>query len=158
MKPVSVSVDVPDPREDVYEFLAPIAAHESFTDHMMVDWQCSGPPRGVGSKAHVTVVVGGRRETVDIETIEDVPPSRITERNIGAGGRRVATGTYTLEPTPTGGTHITFTYAWEQAPFAERAAAPLVRRLMRRELGVAMTRLADQLEHRRTRSDAPDQR
>lgn len=157
MKPVSVSVDVPDAREDVYEFLAVTAAHESFTDHMMVDWRLSGPPRGVGSKVTVTSVIGGRRQRVDIETVEDVPPSRIVERNIGAAGKRVATGAYTLEPAPTGGTHITFTYTWQRAPFAERVMAPLIRGLMRRELGVAMRRLAKQLERRRAGSGAPKQ-
>jgi pimeloyl-ACP methyl ester carboxylesterase len=34
----------------------------------------------------------------------------------GAGGKRVGTGTYTLADLPDGGTRVTFTYAWQQAP------------------------------------------
>ena len=44
MKPVTVSVDVPAKREDVYAFLDVLANHESFNDHLMTDWELSGPP------------------------------------------------------------------------------------------------------------------
>jgi hypothetical protein len=37
MKPVRVSIDVPQAREDVYDFLDVLANHELFTDHMMRD-------------------------------------------------------------------------------------------------------------------------
>ncbi|NJC73638.1 SRPBCC family protein [Planosporangium thailandense] len=153
MKPVTVAIDVPDPGEDVYNFLAATAAHESFTDHMLQDWTCSGPDRGVGSKAHVTSVLGGRREPIDIEVVEDLPPRRIVERNVSAGGRRVATGTYELAPIP-GGTRVTFTYAWADAPLGDRMLAPVVRRLMRRNLQLAMRRLAAELDRRRTEPSA----
>ncbi|HEX6533891.1 MAG TPA: SRPBCC family protein [Gemmatimonadaceae bacterium] len=149
MKPVTVSVDVPDSRDVVYDFLAVTAAHESFTDHMMKDWRCSGPARGVGSKAHVTVVLGGRSEPVDIAVVEDAPPWRIVERNVSAGGRRVGTGTYVLNELPRGGTRVTFTYAWERAPFIERLMAPMVRRVMRGGLETGMKRLAEELDRRR---------
>lgn len=150
MKPVTVSVDVPDSRDVVYEFLAVTAAHESFTDHMMKDWRCSGPARGVGSKARVTVVLGGRREPVDIEVVEDVRPWRIVERNVSAGGRRVGTGTYVLNELPRGGTRVSFTYAWERAPFIERLMAPLIRAVMRGGLETGMKRLAEELDRRRS--------
>ena len=39
MKPVRVSVDVPNPRPEVYEFLDVLGNHEQFTDHFMVDWE-----------------------------------------------------------------------------------------------------------------------
>jgi hypothetical protein len=42
MKPVTVSVTVPNDREEVYAFLDVLANHEPFTDHMMVDWTYSG--------------------------------------------------------------------------------------------------------------------
>ena len=102
MKPVRVQIDVPEPREAVYEFLAPMANHEGFTDHLLKDWRYSGPDRGVGSKATVTVKAAGRSETVDIEVIAAEPPARIVERNIGARGKRIGTGTYTLDELPGG--------------------------------------------------------
>jgi len=143
--PVTVSIDVPQPRRDVYAFLDVMANHEPFTDHMLVDWSYSGPDRGVGAKAHVHSTAGGRKEPVDIEVIDAEAPARIVERNVSAKGRRVGLGTYELSDLPGGGTHVTFTYAWEQAPTADRVLGPLVRALLRRGNARAMERLAAQL-------------
>ena len=145
MKPVTVTVDVPQPREAVYEFLAVLANHESFTRPMLVDYRCSGPERGVGSKVRVTAVMGRVRSTADITVIEDVPSARTVEENVSANGKRRATGTYELEPAPGGGTRVSFTYAWQRAPFGDRIAAPLVRAMMRRGLRQTLDRLAQQL-------------
>lgn len=145
MKPVTVSIDVPQPREAVYDFLDVMSNHEQFTDHIMQDWHFDGPPRGVGSKARVTVIAGGRSDTVDIEVIEAERPARTVERNIGAGGKRVATGTYALADLPGGGTRVTFTYAWQQAPLSERLAAPVVYGIARRGNERALQRLAERL-------------
>jgi hypothetical protein len=150
MKPVRVNIDVPHPREHVYDFLDVMANHEPFTDHMLQDWHYSGPARGVGSKASVTVRAAGRSEKVDFEVIAAGRPSTIVEQNVGARGRRIATGTYTLEPLSAGGTRITFEYAWHQAPFSERLAAPLVRAILTRANRRAMERLAEQLAARET--------
>jgi len=145
MKPVRVSIDVPQAREDVYDFLDVLANHELFTDHMFRDWRCEAPPRGVGAKARVTAVAAGRTETIDIEVIEAEPPARNMERNVGASGR-VATGTYTLEELPGGGTRITFESAWVRVPRAEALTAPLVRAIVRRGNQRALERLAEQLQ------------
>jgi hypothetical protein len=145
MKPVQVSVEVPFPRERVHEFLAVSAHHESFNRHMLTDWSFSGPPRGVGSKTHAVATIGGRHQAVDVEVVEDDPPTRIVERNIGAAGKRVATGTYTLAATGTG-TTITFEYAWQRAPMPERFAGPMVRRVMRGALARSMRELAATLD------------
>lgn len=144
MKPVISSVVVPVDQNRVYEFLAVMANHEAFTDHLMTDWRLSGPSRGVGSQANVTAVMGGRKEPVEIISIEDVRPSRLVEENVSAGGKRRGTGTYTLEAAG-GGTKVTFTYAWQRAPLLDRCLAPLVRAMMQRGLDKAMTRLREQL-------------
>jgi carbon monoxide dehydrogenase subunit G len=145
MRPITVSTDVPQRRDEVYEFLDVLANHELFTDHMMRDWQLAGPERGIGATAKLNAVLGGRTEPIEIEVIAAEPPVTNTERNTGAGGRRVATGTYTLDELPTGGTRVTFTYAWQRAPLSERLAAPLVRRAMLNALKQAMHRLAERL-------------
>jgi len=145
MRPVTVTTEVPYPTEDVYDFLDVMSNHEPFTNHMLRDWEFAGPDRGVGSKAKVKVSVGGRTESVEIEVVEADRPTRIVERNVGAGGRRVANGTYTLAELPGGGTRITFEYAWQRAPLSERLAAPLVRGILRRGNERAMRRLEDQL-------------
>ena len=79
MKPVTVSVDVPNNREDVYEFLDVLANHEPFTDHLMIDWEYSGSRAGVGAKANARVKAPGSNENVAIEVIEADPPRRIVE-------------------------------------------------------------------------------
>jgi uncharacterized protein YndB with AHSA1/START domain len=153
MHPITVTIDVPQPREHVYDFLDVLANHELFTDHMMRDWQFDGPPRGVGGKARFNSVLAGRTEPIELEVIAAEPPVRNVERNTGAGGRRVATGTYTLTERPEGGTTITFEYAWQRAPISERLAAPMIRRAMQRALTQAMQQLADQLQtHKLTSS------
>jgi hypothetical protein len=145
MKPVRVSIDVSQAREDVYDFLDVLANHELFTDHMFRDWRCEGPSRGVGAKAQVTAVAAGRTETLNIEVIEAERPTRNVERNVGASGR-VATGTYTLGELPGGRTRITFESAWLRVPRSEALAAPLVRAIVRRGNKRAMERLAEQLQ------------
>jgi hypothetical protein len=70
MRPVRASVEVPYPREEVYDFLDVMANHEPFTNHMMRDWEYSGPDRGVGSRARVRADLGGgRTDIVEIEVI-----------------------------------------------------------------------------------------
>jgi hypothetical protein len=148
MKPVSVSTEVAHPIEEVYDFLDVMANHEPFTNHMLHDWEYSGPPRGVGSKARVRVKIGFRSETVEIETFDAQRPSRIAERNVSAGGRRRATGTYTLEPLADDRTGVAFEYAWQRAPLIERLTAPMVRAYMRRSNDRSLARLAERLDER----------
>jgi carbon monoxide dehydrogenase subunit G len=145
MRPVETSIDVPNRREEVFDYLDVMANHEPFTNHMLKQWEYSGPDRGVGSKARVEVSAAGRSETVEIEVVSAQRPETIVERNVGAGGRRVGHGTYKLADLPTGGTRITFEYSWQQAPLSERLAAPLVRGILRRGNTRSMQRLAEQL-------------
>lgn len=147
-KPVTVSVDVPQPVEEVYEFLDVMANHEPFTDHLLRDWELSGPSRGVGSKARVHVRAFGVSDVVDIEVVEAAPPTRIVERNVAAKAGRTAQGTYRLSPTPGGGTHVEFEYRWVETPLIDRLTAPLARAFIRRTNETAMRRLAEQLAAR----------
>ena len=145
MKPVRVTTTVPYPREEVFDFLDVMSNHEPFTNHMLSDWEYSGPDRGIGSKAKVKANMAGRSESVEIEVIAAERPGMIVEQNVSAGGRRIATGTYTLEQMPSGETRIAFEYAWKQAPLSDRAAASLVRAILTRGNKRAMARLAEQL-------------
>jgi len=143
--PVTVSIDVPRARQEVYDFLDVLPNHEGFTDHVLTDWQCSGPQRGVGAKARVKVKSGPLTDDVEFEVIEAEPPRMIRERNVGAKGKRVAYGTYELSELPDGGTHVQFTYSWETLPLIERLLAPLVRAQLRKANERAMQRLAERL-------------
>jgi len=148
MRPISVSIDVPQNREAVHAFLDVLAHHELFTDHMLRDWACSGPPAGVGAQAEVINVLAGQRVPVTIEVVAAVHGESTTERNVSAGGRRVGQGTYNLADLADGGTRVTFTYAWVRAPLEDRLLAPIVRPVMRRAFRRALERLADEVTRR----------
>src|SRR3954447_6253473 len=144
-KPVTVSVEVPQAPVAVFDFLDVMANHEPFTDHLLRDWELSGPARGVGSRARVHVRALGVSDVVDIEVVDAEAPERIVERNVAQRAGRTAQGTYLLEPTDSGGTRIPFEYRWIKAPAIDKLTAPLSRAYIRRTNETAMRRLAEQL-------------
>lgn len=145
MRSVTVSIDVPQTPEQVYDFLDVMVHHERFTDHYLTDWRYNGPSRGVGSRVTVTAALAGTKTDVTIEVVEAEAPRRIVELNVSAAGRRQAHGTYTIEPLGTGGCRVSFTYAWTRAPLADRLLAPVVRATMQRANRTVMRRLAGEL-------------
>ncbi len=148
--PVKVSVEVPTAIDEVFAFLDVMANHEPFTNHMMKDWEYSGPPSGVGSKARVHVKAMGVADVIDIEVIDAHAPTSLVEQNTAQKAGRVGQGTYTLEALPSGGTRVNFEYRWIVAPMLDRLMSPLVRSYMRRANAKAMQRLAALLATRTT--------
>jgi uncharacterized protein YndB with AHSA1/START domain len=144
-KPVTVSIDVPQDREQVFEHLDVMANHEPFNDHLMRDWELSGPARGIGSAARVRTRALGMSDVVELEVVDAEPPHRIVERNTATKAGRTGQGTYTLETLPDGGTRITFEYRWLVTPLVDRLTSPLARAYIRRNNTIAMRRLAEQL-------------
>ena len=145
MRPVTVSITVPNEREEVYDFLDVLANHEPFTDHMLVDWHYSGPARGLGARARMRLVKRGRPDWMDLEVVAVHPPAMSVEETVGAGGRRHTRGTYVLEEEPAGGTRISFRFEWLRAPLIERLAAALTRSVLRRGNQRSLERLAQRL-------------
>jgi hypothetical protein len=123
MKPVAVSIDVPQGPERVYEHIDVLANHEPFTDHMLVDWECSGPRSGVGARARMRFKRRGPPDWIEMEVIEAEPPRL-----------------------PDGGTRINFRFEWIETPLGDRLLAPVVRTILRRGDERAMRRLAAELE------------
>jgi hypothetical protein len=108
VQPITVSVQVGRPRDEVFAFLDDLGNHERFTDHMLVDWTLSGPATGVGAKARMRAPLPGPKDWLELEVLESVAPVRTVEETVGAKGRRRTRGTYTLEEAPDGGTLIRF--------------------------------------------------
>jgi uncharacterized protein YndB with AHSA1/START domain len=144
MKPISVSVRVDRPREEVFAFLDVLANHVQFTDHMLVDWSFDGPVAGVGGKSRERANMPGEH-WMQTEVLESVPPARTVEETVGANGKRRTRGTYTLEELPGGATDIHFQLQYLEAPGSERLAAPLIRAYMKRANAKAMRRLGEAL-------------
>jgi hypothetical protein len=145
MKAVTTTVTVPQPREEVYDFLDVLANHEQFNDHFLVDWTLSGPPAGVGAKARMRVKTRAREDWLDMTVIYGKRPLTTTEESVGAKGKRRTRGTYTLDELPDGGTKVTFELAWLEAPLSERLMAPIARSVVGRANATALHRLVDVL-------------
>jgi hypothetical protein len=148
MKPVTVSVAVPQPVEEVYDFLDVLANHEAFLDHFLVDWKFSGPARGVGAKAEARASAPMSQDWTEFEVVEAERPSRIVEEGVGLKGKRRTRGTYRLEPLSDGGTEIAFELAWIEAARAESLIPPMTRAFLKRPNAKAMHRLAKLLSER----------
>lgn len=146
MKPVTVEVTVAKPPAEVFEFLDALANHERFLDHYLVDWEFSGPQRGVGAKARARVDAPGSQDHFEFEVIEAEARRLIAEQSVSSGGKRRTRGTYRLEALPEGGTRIEFELAFEELPRSERIAPFLTRGFARRVNAKALRRLAKQLE------------
>ncbi len=146
MKPVVVSVTVARPVEEVFDFIDLLANHESYMDHMFVDWSFSGPARGVGAKARARVSAPASREIAEFEVVESERPSRTVEEGVSAHGKRHTRGTYALAESPAGGTEVRFEMEWVEAPRTERAVPALTRVFLKRALGKGLRRLAKELE------------
>lgn len=142
MKPVAVSIEVPQSAEQVFDHLAVLANHEAFLDHFLVDWKFSGPRRGVGAKAEARANTPMSQDWTEFEIVEMEEPLRIVEQGIGLKGKRRTRGTYRLRALPAGGTEITFELEWIEAARAERLLPAMTRAFIRRPNAKAMRRLA----------------
>ena len=148
MKPVTVSIEVSQSAQEVFDYLAVLANHEAFLDHFLVDWKFSGPRRGVGAKAEARASAPMSQDWTDLEIVEMEEPLRIVEEGVGLKGKRRTRGTYRLEETSEGGTRISFELEWLQASRAERQLPPLTRAFIRRPNQKSLKRLAKQLAQR----------
>jgi hypothetical protein len=148
VKPVTVSIEVPQPVEEVFDYLAVLANHEAFLDHFLVDWKFSGPRRGVGAKAAARAGTPMSQDWTDFEIVEIEESSRIVEEGVGLKGKRRTRGTYRLQSQAGGGTEISFELEWLDTARAERLIPPMTRAFIRRPNAKAMRRLAAQLGKR----------
>jgi hypothetical protein len=152
MKPVTASVEVPQPRDDVYDFLDVLANHEEFTDHFLIDWEVSGPRAGVGAHARMKVKSPGPDDRLDMKVVAAERPRTTVEESFGAKGKRHTRGTYLLDELADGGTRITFELAWLEAPLSERLMAPITRSVVGRANAKALRRLAEALANRKEKA------
>ena len=146
MKPVTASVDVSLGPEQVYDFLDVLANHEQFTDHFLVEWELSGPPRGVGAKARMQLKSAGIKEPLEMEVVAAERPRMTAEESVSARGRRRTRGTYRLETDPIGGTIVEFELEWLQATLLDRLTASIARSMLRNSNARALQRLRVRLE------------
>jgi uncharacterized protein YndB with AHSA1/START domain len=150
MDPVSASVVIDRPREEVFEYLADIANHAEFTDHYMKDWRLTridSYGRGAGARYHVARK-GERYAWADMTFIEVEPPYRIVAAGRGGKFNRNKTWTtWTLMPEGNA-TRVEVTTETEPALLTDRLmeGVMLKRGWTKRRLGKALSRLQSILE------------
>jgi len=153
--PVTVSIVVSAPREEVFDYLQDIANHPEFTDHYLVDWHLTridSMGRGAGARFKVKAP-GNRFNWADVTFAEVERPQRIVEVGRTGKNNRVRTlGVYELEPAAAGSTRVRFTLETVPATFADRLMEGLgARAWLRRKNQRAMRRLRGVFEGDRDR-------
>jgi uncharacterized protein YndB with AHSA1/START domain len=157
--PITVSVVIDRPREEVFEYLADIANHAEFTDHFMVDWHLTREEtygQGAGARFRVEAPFN-RFPYADTTLVELERPRRLVE--VGRAGKynRIRTfGVYELEPASGGQTRVTFMFQSEPKMLSDRIMESLgARTWLKRKLRKAMSRLRSILEEDRERGRRP---
>jgi len=150
MGPITVSVTIARPREEVFEYLADIANHAEFTDHYLKDWHLTREEsygRGAGARFRLAAP-GNRFPWGDTTFVEVDPPYRIVEQGRGGKFNRIkVTGIYTLTPGPGSTTRVEFTNEIEPATLADRIMESFgARAWLKRKTARAMRRLQAILE------------
>jgi uncharacterized protein YndB with AHSA1/START domain len=152
MDPITVSVIVDRPREQVFDYLQDIANHPQFTDHYLRDWHLTridSVGRGAGARFRVKVPPpGGRFAWGDVTFVEVQRPHRIVEVGRTGKANRVRTvGIYELAPAAAGTTRVQFTIETQPVTLSDRLLEGLgARGWMRRQNARAMRRLRAILE------------
>lgn len=155
MDPVSVSVTIARPREDVFEYLADVANHPEFCDHYLVDWRLTREDsygRGAGARFRVAAPLR-RFAWADLVLAEVQRPRLIVETGRAGKYNRIRTlATYELEPASRTTTRVTFTFESQPGTLADRVGEALgLRAWLRRKNARAMRRLRTILEEGRGR-------
>ena len=146
--PVTVSVEVARPRQEVFDYVDVIANHEAWRKNLYKDWRFEGPKRGVGAIARATPDAPTSRERVEIKVVASQTPEEIVEEVESAHGKRQTTETFRFSELGEGRTRIELEFAWRTVPKSERIAPFLSRAFMARALGKSLKLLAAQLETR----------
>lgn len=155
MDPVTVSIVVSAPREQVFDYLQDIANHPQFTDHYLVDWHLTRIDSvGTGAGARFRVKAPRNRFSwADVTFAEVDRPHRIVE--VGRTGKenRVRTlGVYELAPAAADCTRVRFTLETVPATLSDRLMEALgTRAWFRRKNRRAMHRLRGIFEGDRDR-------
>jgi uncharacterized protein YndB with AHSA1/START domain len=150
MEPLTVSVSISRPREEVFAYLADIANHQEFTDHYLVDWRMTRVEtvgQGAGGRFRYTAPLQ-RFDWADVTFVDVDAPRRIVQA--GRGGKYNRTrlrSVFDLEPGAGGTTRVTLTVETRPATFADRLMESFgLRGWLKRKSGRSLKRLRSILE------------
>ena len=113
MDPLTVSIVVSAPREQVFDYLQDIANHPQFTDHYLVDWHLTRLD-SVGTGRRRALSREGARQPLQLgrRDVRARSSDRTESSRSGAPARTTASarsGVYELAPAAAGSTRVRFT-------------------------------------------------
>ena len=160
MDPISVSVTISRPREEVFAYLLDVANHSEFTDHYLVDWHLlreNSIGKGAGARYRIKSAANPfqRFAWADSTVVEVEEPRRIVEQGRAGKYNRIRTlGVYELEPASAGSTKVTFTNATQPKTLSDRMQESMGQRgWLKRKNGKALRGLRSILEDDRGRGE-----
>jgi hypothetical protein len=139
MKPVTVTVTIDRPRDEIHAFLDDLMNHEAFTDHFLTDFQ--------RTETGIRVKGKGGGGWMEITPVSSTPDRIVEHGRSGRGGRRHTKGIYELKA-ENGRTVVSFTNEIEPAGLGDRLTGPLIRAYLRKQNGRALERFREQMEAR----------
>ncbi len=150
MDPVSASVTIGRPAEEIFEYLLDMANHQEFSDHYLVDWHLTRTDsvgRGAGARFRLKLR-RNRFGWADVTIIDVQAPRRIVEAGRGGKFNRVRlVSIFELTPGPSGTTRVALITETDPVTLADRLMESLgMRSWMRRQTERAMRRLRSILE------------
>jgi uncharacterized protein YndB with AHSA1/START domain len=150
VNPLTVSIVISAPREQVFDYLQDIANHPEFTDHYLVDWHLTridSVGEGAGARFRVDAPFN-RFSWADVTFSEVERPHRIVEVGRTGKNNRIRTlGVYDLAVAEAGATRVRFTFQSELVTPSDRLQEALGGRgWLRRKNQKAMRRLRAILE------------
>jgi uncharacterized protein YndB with AHSA1/START domain len=150
VNPVTASIVVAAPREQVFEYLRDIANHPEFTDHYLVDWHLTRIDSvGLGAGARFRIKAPRNRFSWgDVTFAEVQEPHRIVEvGRTGKNNRIRMLGVYDLAEGSHGTTRVRFTLETQPVMLSDRLLESLGGRVwLKRKNDKAMRRLRAILE------------
>ena len=154
--PVTVSVKIGRPREEVFAYLSDIANHAEFSDHYVEKFRLTrvdSVGRGAGARFKLRIPLQ-RFDWCDLTFSVVEPPHRIVA--VGRGGKfnRIrTTAIWTLDHAPGGGTDLEYMIESEPALPTDRIVEALTRQRgwFKRKLRKSMNRLQAILEENEDR-------
>ena len=158
MDPVTTSIVIGRPREEVFDYLADIANHAEFSDHYLKDWRLTrvdSVGRGAGARFRLDAPFQ-RFGWADMTFIEVDRPYRIVAAGRGGKFNRNKTfSTWTLTPSGAG-TRVEFVTETEPALISDRIMEAFgLRGWFKRGGRRAMRRLQAILEENQDRGARP---
>jgi uncharacterized protein YndB with AHSA1/START domain len=154
--PITASVTIDRPRDEVFSYLVDIANHPEFTDHYLKEWRLTridSVGRGAGARFRVDAPFQ-RFGWADMTFVEVQRPHRIVALGRGGKYNRIKTTTiWTLDVAPGGGTELELMIESEPALPTDRLLEALSgqRGWLKRKTRKALRRLQSILEENEDR-------